>query len=102
MSIKVLLADDHQIVRENTRMLLELQSDFVVVGEAVDGIDAVQQVLQYSPDVVVLDLAMPKQDGLQAARCICELNPTTQIVMLSMHAAKEFVIQALQIGIQGY
>jgi DNA-binding NarL/FixJ family response regulator len=102
MSIKVLLADDHRVVREEIRMLIELQPDLVVIGEAVDGDDAVQQVIQYSPDVAVMDLSMPNQDGLQAARRICELNPTTQIVILSMHVATEFVIQALQIGIQGY
>lgn len=102
MKITIVLADDNEIVRQEIRALLELCPDLAVIGEAVNGRDAVRQVIQLCPDVAVLDLAMPLQDGIQAARRIRELNPNTQIVILLMHADHEYVIQALRVGVQGY
>lgn len=102
MSITVFLADDHAVVRDGLRMLLEAQPDLEVIGTAADGRDAVRQVTQLGPDVAILDIAMPELNGLEAARQILEARPTTQVIMLSMHGASEHVFDALHMGARGY
>ena len=102
MSITIFLADDHAIVRDGLRVLLEAQPDLQVIGEANNGRDAVRRVVELRPDVAVLDIAMPELNGLEAARQIRESCEDTQIIILSMHSSTAHVFQALQAGATGY
>lgn len=102
MRITVLLADDHAVVRDGLRLLLEAQGDMSVIGAAADGEDAVRQARNLRPDVVVLDIAMPQLNGIEAAQQIHAGCPSTQIVILSMHATGEHIRRALQSGALGY
>lgn len=102
MSIKIFLADDHAIVRDGLRMLLEAQPDLQVIGEASNGRDAVRQVTQLRPDMAILDIAMPELNGLEAARQIRETSQDTQVIILSMHGSTAHVFEALRAGARGY
>lgn len=102
MSITIFLADDHAIVRDGLRMLLQAQPDLQVVGEATNGRDAVRQVCERSPDVTILDITMPELNGLEAARQIREGCEHTQVIMLSMHGSTAHVFEALRAGAKGY
>jgi RNA polymerase sigma factor (sigma-70 family) len=102
MSITIFLADDHAIVRDGLRMLLEAQPDLQVVGEATNGRDAVRQACELRPDVAILDIAMPELNGLEAARQIREVCEDTQVIILSMHGSTAHVFEALQVGARGY
>lgn len=95
MSITVFLADDHAVVRDGLRFLLEAQQDIQVIGDAANGREAVRQITELCPDVVVMDIAMPELNGIEAARQVHELCPSTQVVMLSMHSTAEYVFRAL-------
>ncbi len=101
-SIRVLLADDHTVVRKGLKMLLESQPGFEVVGDARDGRQAIALAEELSPDVVVLDIAMPTLNGIEAARQISVKVPKTAIVFLSMHQDQAYVLQALKSGARGY
>jgi DNA-binding NarL/FixJ family response regulator len=100
--IRVLLADDHAIVREGIRLCLEGLGDIDVVAEAEDGHEAVRLVGQLTPDVAVLDVSMPKLNGIEALRQIKRDHPRTSVVMLSMHDSEAYVAQALHAGASGY
>ena len=100
--IRILIADDHAVVREGLRKLLEEQSDMDVVAEAMDGLQAVKKVKQNTPDVALLDIAMPQLSGLEAVSLIKEAVPETQVVLLSMHKKDAYVHQALNYGALGY
>jgi DNA-binding NarL/FixJ family response regulator len=102
MPIRVLLADDHHLVRRGFRRMLEDDREIEVVGEASDGDDAVQQTLAHHPDVVVMDAAMPGTGGLAATRLILQQAPSTIVLMLSMHSERTVVQQALAAGARGY
>jgi DNA-binding NarL/FixJ family response regulator len=102
MSISIFLADDHAVVRDGLRALLEAQPDMRVIGDAANGRDTVRQVAQLCPDVVVLDIAMPELNGIEAAREIAQVSPATQVVILSMYSTTEHIFQALQAGVRGY
>jgi DNA-binding NarL/FixJ family response regulator len=102
MSIMVLLVDDHATVREGLRFLLDAQADINVVGVATDGREAIDQVAQLCPDVVVMDIAMPQLNGIEATQRIKRECPGVQIVILSMHASNEQIFRALQAGARGY
>jgi len=102
MPIHVFLADDHAVVRDGLRFLLEAQGDIKVIGDAANGRDAVRQVQQLRPEVVLMDIAMPELNGIEATRQIREACPTTQVVILSMHATSEHIFRALQAGARGY
>lgn len=102
MSISVLIADDHAVVRDGLRLLLESQSDIRVVGEVADGRAAVEAALRLKPDVVIMDLAMPLLNGADATAQIVEKQEAVRIVMLSMHSTVEHVFRALQAGALGY
>lgn len=100
--IRILLADDHNIMRRGLRLLLERQPGFSVVSEASDGRQAVEQAEATKPDVVVLDIAMPNLSGIEAAGRISEMLPQVAIVILSMHADESYVLRALKAGAKGY
>lgn len=102
MSITVFLADDHAVVRDGLRALLEAQPDISVIGDAANGREAVRLVAQLCPDVVVMDIAMPDLNGIEAARQISEVCPSTQVIILSMHSTTEHIFRALQAGARGY
>lgn len=101
-AVRVLIADDHEIVRRGVRSLLETHPSLEVCGEAVDGQDAVDAAKQLNPDVVVLDISMPHLNGLDAARLIHEAVPNTEILVLSQHDSSEVVNAALEAGARGY
>jgi two-component system response regulator NreC len=100
--IRILLADDHNVIRGGLRMLLESQPEFSVVAEAADGVAAVEQAIATQPDVVVLDVAMPRLAGTDAAERIAGEVPSATIVILSMHADESYVMRALRAGAKGY
>jgi len=100
--IRILLADDHTIVRDGLRSLLERQPDMEVVAEAGDGRECVQLSGQHLPDVVLMDVAMPEMNGIEAARRIISNNPKTHVVMLSMHRDESYVLRSLKAGAKGY
>lgn len=102
MTITVFLADDHGVVRDGMRLLLEAQDDIEVVGDVTDGREAVCQVVQLCPDVVLMDIAMPELNGIEATRQIREACPSVQVVVLSMYHTTEHVFRALQAGARGY
>ena len=102
MTITVFLADDHAVVRDGLRLLLEAQDDIEVIGDAANGREAVQQVEQLHPDVVVMDIAMPELNGIEATQQIREGCPSAQVVVLSMHYTSEHIFRALQAGARGY
>lgn len=100
--IRILLADDHSVMRTGLRLVLERQPDFAVVGEAADGREAVALTQQHRPEVVVMDVTMPNLNGIEAARQITAASPETGIVMLSMHSDEAYVLRALKAGARGY
>ncbi len=97
-TITVLLAEDHTLVREGLRMMLKLQTDFEVVGEASDGRKAVTQALELHPDVVLMDIAMPGMNGLEATRQILKALPDTKVIILTAHCDDAYVQSAAQSG----
>jgi len=101
MPLRILLADDHKIFRQGVRALLEREG-FRVEGEVADGHAAIEMAARLSPDVVVLDLAMPMLNGLDAAREIARASPRTRTILLTMHAEDPYVARALHAGIRGY
>ena len=102
MPIRILLADDHTVVRDGLRALLEKQPDMAVVAEAADGRESVQMAEEQSPDVVVMDIAMPNMNGIEATRRILAANPKTAVVILSMHQDESYVLRSLKAGAKGY
>ena len=101
MPIRLLLAEDHVMVRQGLRVLLE-QAGMVVIGEASDGPEALLLAHTHQPEVAVLDIAMPHLNGLETARRLREIVPQTKIIMLTMHTAEPYVLEALQAGAVGY
>lgn len=100
--IRVIIAEDHHLVRQGIRALLEKSGDVTVVAEAATGQEAIQLTKEHQPDVVIMDLSMPRLDGAQAAERILDLDLPTQIVILSMHADTTMVQQLLRSGVKGY
>jgi len=100
--IRIIIAEDHNLVRQGIRALLEQSGEVQVVAEAATGQEAVQQTEKHKPDVVVMDLSMPRLDGAQAAERILDMNLPTQIIILSMHADTTMVQQLLRRGVKGY
>src|SRR5512139_942663 len=100
--IRVLLADDHILVRDALCYLLEAQGDIKIVATAADGVEAVEQARNVCPDIAVLDISMPRMDGIEAARRICELCSRTRIVMLTIYHTEEHVRRAVQAGASGF
>ena len=100
--IRVLVADDHALVREGIRHVLDAEPGIDVVAEASNGRDAVELALQHTPDVVVLDITMPEETGLKAAARLRELLPSAKVLLLSMHDHAEYVREGMRIGTHGY
>ena len=100
--IRILLADDHVVLRAGLRALLDAEEDMVVVGEAGTGEEAIEAVERLSPDVVVMDLSMPGMGGLEATRRIAALGKDTRVLVLTMHAEEEYLLAVLEAGGMGY
>jgi two-component system, NarL family, response regulator NreC len=100
--IRIILAEDHHLVRHGLRLLLEQEKGFCLVAEAKDGLEAVQLTLQHKPDVLVLDLMVPRLHGLEAIRQVRRDCPRTRILVLSMHADEPYVVEAMRNGALGY
>jgi DNA-binding NarL/FixJ family response regulator len=102
MSTTIFLADDHDIVREGLRSLLEEEPGFEVVGEAANGRDAVEWATKLSPDVMILDIAMPELNGIEAASRFHGICPDTRIIIVSIYSTHEHIVRALRAGARGY
>ena len=102
MSITVLLADDHAAVRDGLQSMLEAQGDIEVIGHAGNGREAVGQIKELSPDVAIVDIAMPELNGIDVTREVIKTCPSTRVVILSMYSAREHILQALRAGALGY
>ncbi|RPJ27812.1 MAG: DNA-binding response regulator [Chloroflexi bacterium] len=100
--ITVLVADDHTVLRDGLRYLLEAQGDIQIVGMAANGQQAVEQAMLSCPDVVVMDISMPVMNGIEATKLICQACKNTKIVILSMHHTAEYMQRALEAGAVGY
>lgn len=100
--VRVLLAEDHDLVREGTRRLLEQNADLQVVGEAADGEEAVRLAGELLPDVVVMDVRMPKRNGIEATRAIKAAYPEMRVLVLSAHEDETYVLPLLEAGADGY
>jgi DNA-binding NarL/FixJ family response regulator len=100
--IRVLVADDHTILRQGLVGILKASEEMEVVGEAAEGSEAVEKALKTRPDVVVLDISMPRMNGLEAARRIREALPATRILVLTMHDDEEYVLKMVRAGASGY
>ena len=100
--IRVLLADDHQLMRSGVRLMLERQADLEVIGEASDGREAVALAKSLKPDVVVMDIGMPSLNGIEAAHQMTQERPELAVMILSMHADESYVLRALRAGARGY
>jgi len=102
MSIRIMITDDHQVVREGFRSILEAEGDLEVVGETGDGRSAVALAAKVKPDVVVMDVSMPGLNGIEATRQIVAERPSTRVIGLSMHARQQYVSEMLRAGASGY
>lgn len=102
MTIRILIADDHAVVRDGLRLILEGQKDLVVAGEAKNGREAVARALSLRPDVVLMDVAMPEMNGIEAADAVRARLPSAKVIILSMHNTREHVYRAFRAGAAGY
>jgi DNA-binding NarL/FixJ family response regulator len=100
--IRVLIADDHTLVREGIAAFLKLCDDIEVIAEASDGLEAIEKVKQFTPDVVLMDISMPKLGGLEATTEIKKMNPDTKILVLTQYDDKEYISRFLKAGVSGY
>lgn len=101
-AIRVLLVDDHTLIREGLRQLLDLEENIQVAGEAGDGSEALQKVRQLQPDVVLMDIHMPVVDGIAVTRCLIRENPSIAVIMLTMYHQNQQILQAIKSGARGY
>ncbi|MDE5414616.1 MAG: response regulator transcription factor [Bacillaceae bacterium] len=102
MTIRILIADDHHVVRRGLRFFLDMQSDIEIIGEATDGQDAINKVNELHPDVVLMDLVMPTMDGIEATKKIRETHRTIKILILTSFSDQDHVIPAIRAGANGY
>ncbi len=102
MAIRVLLADDQTLVRDGFRMILEAQDDLEIAGEAADGVQAVSLAAQYEPDLVLMDIRMPRMDGIAATRAITAARPQTRVLVLTTFDLDDYVYDALLAGASGF
>jgi DNA-binding NarL/FixJ family response regulator len=102
MAVRILLVDDHNAVRQGIRVLLGGHPEWVIVDEARDGVEAVEKANQLKPDVVVLDVTMPRMDGLEACRQIRRSIPETEVLIVTQHESSQMIREALSAGARGY
>jgi len=102
LNIRILIADDHSIVRDGLKALIEKEQGMEVIAEAGDGLEAIRLVEKYAPDVIVMDVAMPDLNGIEATRQLVEKDASTKIIALSMHSDRRFVIEMLRAGAMGF
>lgn len=102
MSIKVIIADDHKIMRDGLKSILEKQRDIEIIAEASDGRTSVELAIKLKPDVIIMDVAMPDMNGIEATRQIIEKSPKIKVIALSMHSDKQFILEMLNAGASGY
>jgi DNA-binding NarL/FixJ family response regulator len=100
--IRILIADDHTIVRQGLARMLEEQEDLKVIGEATNGQDAVDKALELKPDIAILDIAMPRMNGIEAAKRIRKRLPDAKIIILSMYSHEHYIDELLETGVSGY
>lgn len=100
--ITVFIADDHAVLREGLRLLIESKENIEVIGDAENGREAVRKVKALKPNVVIMDIAMPELDGIEATRQICDISPSTRVIILSMHSSPEYVQRSIEAGATGY
>lgn len=100
--IKIMLVDDHNLVREGIRNILEKERDFNITAEAVDGVEAVKKAIKYSPDIILMDINMPNASGLEALRKIKDLGLKTKVIILTSESKREYIIEAIKIGAKGF
>lgn len=100
--IRILIADDHSMVREGLKQLIELEEDIIVVAQAGDGKDAIDKIIQYSPDVVLLDINMPVMNGLEVLKFLKAQKIEANVLMLTIHNEVEYLHKAVEIGVKGY
>lgn len=100
--IKILLADDHKLLLEGLKTILDKYNDIEVVGFASDGFEVVENSESLKPDIILMDISMPKLNGLDASKKILKTNPNIKIIMLSMHADRRYIQESLRIGARGY
>jgi DNA-binding NarL/FixJ family response regulator len=100
--LRILVVDDHAVLRDGIRAMLGLHDDIEIVGEASDGRQAVEKAQELDPDVVLMDLAMPEMDGMEATRRIIKKNPKVKVLVLTQHDNKEYILSAIKAGALGY
>jgi DNA-binding NarL/FixJ family response regulator len=100
-TVRILIADDHDVVRRGLRSILEGQAEWVVIDEATNGLEAMKKAEQWKPDVVVLDISMPELNGLEAARQILKVRPKTEVLILTVHELEQVVREVLEAGARG-
>ncbi|SHL76310.1 two component transcriptional regulator, LuxR family [Anaerocolumna jejuensis DSM 15929] len=101
-SIRVVIADDHRMIREGLKQLLELEGDIAIVGEAGDGIECLEKIEIAKPDVLLLDINMPRMGGLKVLERLKEIKSTTKVLILTIHNEIEYLLKAVEIGVNGY
>ncbi len=101
-SIRVVIADDHRMIREGLKQLLELEGDIAIVGEAGDGIECLEKIEITKPDVLLLDINMPRMGGLKVLERLKEIKSTTKVLILTIHNEIEYLLKAVEIGVNGY
>ena len=102
MSVKILLVDDHSMVREGLKQLIEFEHDFIVIGEAANGEQALEKIEKLKPDIVMLDINMPKMNGIDTLKIIKQSKYNTKVILLTIHNEVEYLIKAIEIGCEGY
>lgn len=102
MPIKILIADDHALLRQGIKNVLELESDLVVIGEAADGDEAISRSIDLEPDILLLDINMPRTNGLEVTRRLHESSPSLKVVILTIHDDENYVVEVIKAGAAGY
>ncbi|CAK7008022.1 response regulator transcription factor [Tissierella carlieri] len=100
--IKVIIADDHALIREGIKQILELENDIVVIGQASNGEEAFTMATELDPDIILLDINMPKLNGIETLRKFKDMGITSKVIILTIHEDKEYILKTLKLGANGY